>query len=173
MFRSSSIHRAGLLAGVVACVTSVPAIAQHGTRDRDAALAAHAGVRARVGVAPLTWSPRLAALATDWANHLCSLARHGTAVLQHRGNAHVGENLFWQGGGEPPPVSAAVQSWADEQRFFDARSGRCNGGECRHYTQLVWRNTTSVGCGAASCGANHFWVCDYEPPGNWVGQRPY
>jgi pathogenesis-related protein 1 len=147
--------------------------AQHASPEVQAILAAHATERARVGVPALTWSPRLATLAREWAQHLCARARHGRAVLEHRRSPRVGENLFWQGGGDPPSITTAVQSWADERRFFDVRTGACRGGMCGHYTQLVWRNTTSVGCASASCGANHFWVCDYDPPGNWIGQHPY
>jgi pathogenesis-related protein 1 len=145
---------------------------QHGS-DVEAILAAHTAERARVGVPALAWSPRLATLATQWARHLCARARGGRAVLEHRRTPRVGENLFWQGGGDPPTIAAAIRSWADERQFFDVRSGTCRGGMCGHYTQLVWRNTSSVGCATASCGANHFWVCDYDPPGNWIGQHPY
>jgi pathogenesis-related protein 1 len=44
---------------------------------------------------------------------------------------------------------------------------------CGHYTQIVWRDTTSVGCAAQSCPQGEIWVCDYSPPGNYVGQHPY
>lgn len=54
--------------------------------------------------------------------------------------------------------------------------------QCGHYTQIVWRNTTHVGCATKVCDKNspfqgftrwQFWVCNYSPPGNFVGQRPY
>lgn len=60
-------------------------------------------------------------------------------------------------------------------------SGLCSG-VCGHYTQLVWDTTEHVGCGIKQCTtgtpfAGHpTWtlvVCDYEPPGNFSGQRPY
>ena len=45
-----------------------------------------------------------------------------------------------------------------------------------HYTQLVWQNTTHVGCGAVNCnngaanGAKGWLlVCEYFPPGNVDG----
>jgi pathogenesis-related protein 1 len=44
---------------------------------------------------------------------------------------------------------------------------------CGHYTQIVWRNTKAVGCAVGGKGAREVWVCDYDPPGNYVGQRPY
>jgi hypothetical protein len=35
-----------------------------------------------------------------------------------------------------------------------------------HFTQVVWRATTHVGCGTASCTGLVLWVCNYDPPGN-------
>lgn len=40
-----------------------------------------------------------------------------------------------------------------------------------HFTQLVWKNTTTVGCGAANCdGIGWLLVCEYNPAGNVIGQ---
>jgi hypothetical protein len=25
----------------------------------------------------------------------------------------------------------------------------------------------------ARCGNTEIWVCNYNPPGNWVGEKPY
>jgi len=44
---------------------------------------------------------------------------------------------------------------------------------CGHYTQIVWRDTKQVGCGVARDNRREIWVCNYDPPGNWVGHRPY
>jgi pathogenesis-related protein 1 len=75
------------------------------------------------------------------------------------------------------PVDNAVSDWAGERRYFDARTGRCRGGECGHYTQVVWRGTTHVGCASAGCPTDGMnatvWVCNYRPAGNVIGERPY
>ncbi len=44
---------------------------------------------------------------------------------------------------------------------------------CGHYTQVVWHSTETVGCGKASCGSEEVWLCNYNPSGNWFGQKPY
>ena len=37
-----------------------------------------------------------------------------------------------------------------------------------HFTQVVWKGTTEVGCGVA----NGWVCCRYYPPGNYMGQFP-
>jgi uncharacterized protein YkwD len=129
-------------------------------------LAAHNSVRSHLGLASLAWSDRLAEHAQDWANTL--LARREFA---HRPNGKYGENLFEITGGAAAPAQV-VAEWASESRDYDYATNKCRG-VCGHYTQIVWADTKEVGCAAARGKGREVWVCNYDPPGNWVGQRPY
>ena len=129
-------------------------------------LAAHNAIRARVDIAPLAWSRRLAARAQDWADHL--LADNQFA---HRPDSPYGENLFEIRGANATSAQV-VQAWAGESRNYDYKSNRCRG-MCGHYTQIIWRDTKEVGCATARRSGREVWVCNYDPPGNWFGQRPY
>ena len=129
-------------------------------------LSAHNAIRSRVGLPPLLWSDNLAKFARDWANTL--LARQ---QFSHRPNSPYGENLFEIVGDVATPQEV-VGDWASEARDYDHRSNRCHG-QCGHYTQIVWRNTKSVGCAVARGAKREIWVCNYDPPGNYVGRRPY
>ena len=129
-------------------------------------LAAHRVVRTRVGIAPLAWSDGLAARAQDWADTL--LARR---QFMHRPHSAYGENLFEIMGAAASPVEV-VNAWAAESRNYDLSSNKCRG-VCGHYTQIVWSGTRETGCAVARGGGREVWVCEYDPPGNWVGQRPY
>jgi hypothetical protein len=41
-------------------------------------------------------------------------------------------------------------------------------------TQVVWRESVRLGCGTASCNdGGVIWVCNYDPPGNYLGNMPY
>jgi uncharacterized protein YkwD len=131
-------------------------------------LAAHNQVRSSVGVTPLNWSPKLAAVAQQWADDL--LAR---GQFRHRPKNQYGENLFEIRGGRAKPAEV-VAEWAAEAKDYDAATNRCRArAMCGHYTQLVWRNTKEVGCGVSQRRGRQVWVCNYDPPGNWVGERPF
>lgn len=131
-------------------------------------LQAHNQVRQGVGVAPLQWSPQLANYAQEWAE---KLAREGK--FEHRSNSPYGENLASATGQQLSP-SRVVQMWADEVADYDYDSNRCAPGKmCGHYTQIVWDNTQQVGCGMARSGNREVWVCNYNPPGNYQGEKPY
>ena len=101
-------------------------------------LTAHNAARARVGVAPLAWSGRLAAHAQDWADTL--MAR---GEFAHRPHSGYGENLF-EITGARATSSQVVSAWAEEARDYDYRSNKCHG-VCGHYTQIVWGDTREVG----------------------------
>jgi pathogenesis-related protein 1 len=129
-------------------------------------LAAHNAVRARVGTAPLAWSDRLAARSQDWADMLLKRKQ-----FVHRPKSAFGENLFEITGAAASSVQV-VNAWAAESRNYDYSSNRCRG-VCGHYTQIVWVETQEVGCAVARGAGREVWVCNYDPPGNWVGKRPY
>jgi pathogenesis-related protein 1 len=129
-------------------------------------LAVHNAVRARAGTAPLVWSDRLAARSQDWADTLLTRRQ-----FFHRPRSAYGENLFEITGAAASPAQV-VDAWAAESRNYDYRSNGCRG-VCGHYTQIVWGDTKEVGCAVARGGGREVWVCNYDPPGNWVGKRPY
>lgn len=129
-------------------------------------VAAHNRVRRDVGVPPLEWSQPLAERAQDWAARLL-----GRGQLVHRPGSKFGENLFAITGAPATPAQV-VGAWADEFRAYDYSTNQCRG-VCGHYTQVVWKDSKKVGCGVARGRGREVWVCNYDPPGNWAGQRPY
>jgi uncharacterized protein YkwD len=129
-------------------------------------LAAHNAARAKVGVPALTWSDDLARSAQEWADKLIAERR-----FEHRSKSKYGENLFEMRGAQATPAKV-VERWVSEAANFDAKSNKCKG-MCGHYTQVVWRDTKQLGCAVARGGGREIWVCEYAPPGNYVGRRPY
>jgi len=129
-------------------------------------VAAHNSVRARHDLPPLRWSDELARYAQNWANAL--IARDD---FRPRSNPQYGENLFEISGGSAT-AHDVVSAWAAEGKNYNYRDNTCSG-RCGHYTQVVWRDSKLVGCGMARNRRREVWVCDYEPHGNIVGERPY
>ena len=144
-------------------------------------LAAHNQVRSQHGVSPLSWSPSLAKEAGRWADHL---VKENGCKMQHAKGDGEGENLHWasamvwsDGRRDVQSVTPAqvVSSWASEEADYDYAKNRCRQGKaCGHYTQIVWKTSTHVGCAVRACSdQSQIWVCRYLPPGNWVGEKPY
>ncbi|GJS04566.1 pathogenesis-related protein PR-1-like protein [Tanacetum coccineum] len=125
--------------------------------------------RAAHRVPPLVWDPKLARYAAMYAKQ-----RQQDCLLRHS-NGPYGENIFWGSGNGWSPAQAAA-AWVGERRWYAYRSNSCNGGqECGHYTQIVWKTTCRVGCAKVTCakGRGVFMICNYDPPGNYIGEKPY
>ncbi|KAH9937619.1 CAP domain-containing protein [Fomitopsis serialis] len=132
--------------------------------DIDKYLDDHNTARSQHGAAALTWNDTLAVAAQQWANG---------CVFQHSGGTlgPYGENLA-AGTGDSYGIDQAIKSWTDEASQFSAISP-----EASHFTQVVWKASTQVGCAlqdcdgifAASFGKAHYYVCEYFPQGNVIG----
>ena len=130
-------------------------------------LQAHNTWRRRYGVPTLVWSPQLATYAQGWADTLVQ-----ESLLRHRPQNRYGENLASASGKQLSPASV-VGLWGAEDKYYNYDTNTCQAGQmCGHYTQLVWRSTRAVGCAMARNSQREVWVCNYDPPGNYVGQRP-
>ena len=146
-----------------------PAAGRSGLSDaeRDALLAAHNRWRERFDVPPLVWSGELAAVAQDWADTLAA----GGMSMRHRSPNRFGENIFWCSGRAAEP-SDVVDAWGNEVELYDPDKNNW-WPHAGHWSQLVWRTTTLVGGGVARRDGQEMWVCNYDPRGNWTGERPY
>lgn len=140
-------------------------------------LIAHNQVRGQVGLMALTWDPALAATAKAWVMK-CIDEEAPSGLVDHNegrspAGSYVGENIYGASSGASGP--AAVSAWAAEASNYNYASNQCTG-TCGHYTQLVWRETTRVGCAIHECAGLRFAstvVCDYAPGGNVNNRRPF
>lgn len=129
-------------------------------------LKVHNAARVQVGVVPLKWNKTVAAYANRYANR-----RLPVCELVHSQGPY-GENLA-EGYGNFSGADA-VKMWIGEKPNYDHRSNSCVGGECLHYTQVVWRKSVSLGCARVRCNEGLVLVsCNYYPPGNYIGESPY
>jgi pathogenesis-related protein 1 len=118
-------------------------------------------------------------VAQGWADHLAG----NNCAMYHSGNG-LGENIYqasalmWPDGQREfraVPSFRPVDAWGEEKQWHNAETGKCSAtgkNTCGHYTQVVWKDTTEVGCAMAVCGNNaQIWVCNYSPAGNIAGRN--
>ncbi|XP_040975640.1 peptidase inhibitor 16 isoform X4 [Aquila chrysaetos chrysaetos] len=91
-----------------------------------------------------------------------------------------GENLFAMA--PTLDLEFAVEDWNGEEKYYNLTTSMCVPGQmCGHYTQVVWASTHQIGCGAKFCEKiegietedMYLLVCNYYPPGNMKGRKPY
>ncbi|OWM89259.1 hypothetical protein CDL15_Pgr010546 [Punica granatum] len=135
-------------------------------------LYAHNIVRQSKSEPPLTWDYNLEKYARWWAGQ----RRHDCELIHSfpEGEFTLGENIFWGGGSAWTPGDA-VKLWVSEEKYYDYNSNTCEEGQvCGHYTQIVWKDTRKLGCARVVCdNRDVFITCNYYPPGNYEGDRPY
>ena len=131
----------------------------------DGILDAHNKARADVGLSTkLKWSCKLADYARAWAKR---------GIFEHRSGALYGENIFGSADTSLSPTSG-VLGWLGEKSFWNNSTATCQAGKiCTHYTQIVWKSTTEIGCAInrdAPGTWKLFFVCNYNPAGNGGGK---
>ena len=135
----------------------------------------HNKIRAQAGVPGLRWSENLARYAQAWADYLgsngCKLAHRpddGEWMQKYGENISAGSPGF-------ATVDQAIKSWESEKAKY--RGGVINMeniADIGHYSQIMWKNTTLLGCGkSTSCKTKTIFVCNYDPAGNILGQKPW
>lgn len=171
--------------------------------DIDTFLDAHNVIRAQYGAPPLKWSPLLARKAGVWAD-LCMMKHSDGILLSEAYGEHIvaatgdfpildAVSTFLQGkgarlrSGHSPsrptfhrltgltlPLSFVLFPRVPDQYSPDKPV-------YNHWTQVVWKSTTELGCAIASCrnaisnnrSRETMYVCLYNPAGNVIGQAPY
>jgi uncharacterized protein YkwD len=140
--------------------------------DAQAILAYHNKVRSDLNIPPLAWNSNLASFAQSWAD---SLAIKYNCKLIHRQPNQYGENIYGGYSSDSiKPVSAAIDWYSEIKQYTYRKISEENWYNTGHYTQMIWKNTTEVGVGMATCpGGGVVIVANYNPPGNYMGEYPY
>ncbi|XP_075766043.1 peptidase inhibitor 16 [Pelodiscus sinensis] len=120
----------------------------------------------------MSWDPELEAFAKAYA---------AKCIWGHnKARGRRGENLFAIT--DEMDVEVAMEQWYDEQEHYNLTTAKCALGQmCGHYTQVVWASSKYIGCGTQFCKTLHgvedpdlyLLVCNYSPPGNVRGRKPY
>lgn len=159
------------LAIVPPCLAAAASIAPESNIPQRI-LAIHNRERAAVGAPPLTWDAGLAASAASYGPTLGSLGRLAHSPRETRPGQR--ENLAMGSTGYFAPEDLAG-FWVAEKRHFQpgnfpdvSRTGYWK--DVAHYTQMVWKGTTHVGCALHRERGQDYLICRYSPPGNADGR---
>ncbi|KAL1624264.1 sterol-binding protein [Neofusicoccum ribis] len=119
----------------------------------------HNNYRARhMDTPPLEWDESLAQTAT---------AHSQKCVFEHSQNNDLGENLAM---GTGLTAQQTVEMWYNEIDQYNQYWGKNDVPmDVMHFTQVVWKKTTKVGCGMADCSQGKLATCNYSPAGNMLG----
>ncbi|MCI11123.1 pathogenesis-related protein 1B, partial [Trifolium medium] len=125
---------------------------------------AHNAARSEIGVPNIVWDNTLAVFAQNYANKRkdCKSIPSGSGS---QFGEYPGENIAVSTG--DMSGKEAVKLWVDEKVHYNHSNNSCVGGECLHYTQVIWNESLRLGCGKVRCdNGGTFVTCNYDPPGN-------
>lgn len=143
-------------------------------------LDAHNRARSARGAGNLVWAQDLVAAAKAWGD---------ACVWEHGGNSGIkggaGQNLAAGGSSQSTASQSGqkvVDMWMAEEKDYNPSSPTYS-----HFTQVVWKASTELGCYQSSCPGDRFrngsgkvvfpgmksamyTVCNYRKAGNVIGQ---
>lgn len=127
------------------------------------ALERHNKYRCMHGVPLMTWDDDVAQFASDWADSMASRTSmsHSEIADRTRDGVVWGENLAQGQAG----IALATKDWYDEIELITANDKgliETFSEETAHYAQVVWKESTALGCGFHG----DYWACGYKPGGN-------
>jgi glioma pathogenesis-related protein 2 len=141
------------------------------------ALSQHNAYRSAHRTPALEFSQSLNNSAQKYADQLVA-----KGVFEHSNTPGIGENLFVLHTTAPGVnvgnlAKHVVKSWYDEVSLYNYNQPDFSH-QTGHFTQIVWKDSTNIGCGIAQGKTNikgtHFnsfyVVCHYNPPGNVMKQ---
>ncbi|XP_063824576.1 venom allergen 5.02-like [Ostrinia nubilalis] len=125
------------------------------------------------------WDAELANKAAGWVSQL--------RQLQHNPNREIasnrfktGENIFWSSTTDSDStlnIGDAIDSWFSEHKDYRFQPYKSSSPPVGHYTQMIWSDTTYVGCAMSRLQngkfTEYYVVCNYGPPGNFRNEFPY
>lgn len=148
---------------IIAC-SSVLSLGWNDNKDLADLLLWHNVYRCMHDVPLLTWDDTIAANAQRWANQCGGNMQHSSNEVRANvaGFQRTGENLYrsTQASGKE-----GAKMWYDEIESTWGGLVSSFGMGTGHYTQLVWKGTTKLGCGHSA----GLVVCQYGEAGNMGG----
>ncbi|KAF9951853.1 hypothetical protein BGZ72_006705 [Mortierella alpina] len=135
------------------------------TKEQQLILNTHNRLRARHQAPPLVWNNNAAKWGDNWIR-ACKI-EHSS-----RQGGKLGENLAWGTRGMFKNFGSVINAWYDEEKGYNYNNPDNSRGVTGHFTQVVWRETKSVGCAKRFCPNLDYevYICNYSGAGNMGGR---
>nr|CUU99883.1 hypothetical transcript [Hymenolepis microstoma] len=126
----------------------------------------------------MKYSSEMEYLADTWARK-CQFAYPSENNILYR---NISQNIAISYGHPSVDFPLFISRWVKEKKNYDYERNSCTPGKtCGHYTQMIWSTSSSVGCAVEQCDPYfsnypqpvYLYVCQYKPPGNYIGEKPY
>ncbi|KAF9567048.1 hypothetical protein EC968_003517 [Mortierella alpina] len=116
----------------------------------------HNQYRRMHGSPDLMWNEAAATWGNDWLQR-CEFRHSDGGPYSYGENLAAGYSDF----------KSAIDAWYGEYIYYDFNMPgfAMNTG---HFTQVVWKSTTSIGCAKKECPRWTIYICNYDPAGNIV-----
>lgn len=116
----------------------------------------HNAMRANFSAPPLTYDATIAAYGQNYIN--------GANCQMVHSRGPYGENLCLG----YTDMSECIKAWYNEWHKLDFNNPDFSS-ETGHFTQIVWKSATKVGCAEVQCGQGKLQICNYDT-GNVLGE---
>ncbi|KAM7539557.1 hypothetical protein Aperf_G00000031414 [Anoplocephala perfoliata] len=132
----------------------------HNKYRREVAQGRVAGQPPSDKIRDLKWNDELAKIAQAHSDK-CGFNHDSYDDRATQTFKYVGQNLA-----VASSVIEGVDMWFGEHKDYDYNANSCRG-VCGHYTQMVWADTTDLGCGVTKCNYQghmmDYLICNYGP----------
>ncbi len=129
-------------------------------------LSRHNKYRSQHKVGKLKRNSEIEKIAQEYSEYLAK-----TNSFEHSGNTYqgtkLGENLY-SSYGETITGNEATDAWYNEIKDYNFKKQGFSSAT-GHFTQLIWKGSNEIGCGAA-CNGWCYITCNYYPAGNVIGE---
>ncbi|CAO3563811.1 unnamed protein product [Mortierella alpina] len=124
--------------------------------EMQSILDTHNGYRRMHGSPDLTWNDAAATWGDNWLQS-CEFRHSDSGPNNYEEILAAGYADF----------KSAIDAWYGEVKDYDYNSPgfSMNTG---HFTQVVWKSTTSIGCAKRECPRWTIYICNYDPAGNII-----
>ncbi|KAG9322715.1 hypothetical protein KVV02_000793 [Mortierella alpina] len=116
----------------------------------------HNTYRRMHGSPDLLWNDDAANWGDNWLQK-CEFKHSGGGPYNYGENLAAGYTDF----------KSAIDAWYSEYNNYDYKAPGFSM-DTGHFTQVVWKSTTSIGCAKRECPDWTIYICNYDPAGNII-----